>query len=1179
MTLPRFDALTWPLTGRWLIEASAGTGKTWTLAQLYVRLVVEQNRPVEQLLVITYTDAAAAELRDRLRGRLAEALAAVERCAAGLVVEDSALATLVEAWGEGLPDRPMDDPLHLASQRLAAAVQGFDRAAISTIHGFCARALQEHAFESGAGFDPELSAAGDDVVDRVVHDLWTAALHDAEPAYVAWVTDRLWPGVARRVVQLGVAPQPPRPCPAAPPAGVADARRWQAAVEAFRPAWHEGRATALKLGPGLNQTSYKPARVEEMVATVDEWLSAVPVIPPPDKKKKLIQALSAESLRDGTKKGHQPPRHPVFTALSELLAAGRDTVAAWTVAETALQHRLLTTARAALDRARPTANTLYFDDLLVRLDAALAGAGTLGAALRARYPVVMVDEYQDTDPVQTRIVEAIHPDDAGTLFLVGDPKQAIYGFRGADLDTYVGAARRLHDRTASLGRSFRSDGPLIDALAALYDNNPAAFRSPDIRWEPIEAHHAAARVRGPGAPLQLLFVPRDKDDKVALEIAIAEDVARALTAGWEVRDGEAWRPVRPGDMAVLVSKHRTGSAIAGALGERGVPAVRRGGDEVMQTPEARAMLTLLDAMLAPSDVSRLKALRLSPLVGDDAALIAELDEKEGALQRALDDVARWRTLWDHRGFYRAFRAMLREQNVAGKLLRLRGGERTLTNVRHLAELLHTAESASRLGPLELRRWLARELDPARKGREGRELRLESDDLAVQVVTMHTSKGLEYPIVWVAELHDPPREEEPPVFHEDGRRVVDLGSPDLEAHAADALREGREERARLAYVALTRARHVCIAAWGRFHGRGNKAVWREGPLAGLLRVDTEAKDDPALWAATQRRIEATSGLELRMAVGTLTRWEPPDDGALPRPARYPARHMSYDQRITSFTGLIAAAPPDDDGQDTDALVRHAPPMDAPSELPLVAFPRGAEAGTIVHAVLEQLDFADPLGDAAWEVITAELDRGGIPLDPHALVLRHGLAEALATELDPGFCLADLDRADRIDEMGFMLAAGEVTGGALADELERHEPVLGPRYAPRLRRLDIRLMRAALKGYIDLVYRRGGRWYVVDHKTNHLGGMPDDYTPERLLQQMIESDYLLQAALYTVAVHRFLRVRLPGYDYDRHMGGVRYLFLRGMRPQTGATRGVYAFRPSRGWIEGWDRLLGGPRRGGG
>jgi len=278
-------------------------------------------------------------------------------------------------------------------------------------------------------------------------------------------------------------------------------------------------------------------------------------------------------------------------------------------------------------------------------------------------------------------------------------------------------------------------------------------------------------------------------------------------------------------------------------------------------------------------------------------------------------------------------------------------------------------------------------------------------------------------------------------------------------------------------------------------------------------------------------------------------------------------------------LVAAAG-EDDGADRDAHAQHrSDDLTLPSPLPLALFPRGPDAGTAVHEVLEKLDFAAPEDPAAVSHVTEVLTKASIDPALWAETLLVGLAAALRTPIEAdGFCLAQLPRADRADELDFVLPAGTAAlpldGAGLARDLESLDDPIAQAYAPRLRRIGGNLVDAALKGFIDLVYRRGGRWYVVDYKTNHLGRQPDDYDAAALQSAMIDGDYVLQASLYALAVHRFLATRVRGYDYDRDFGGVRYLFLRGMRPETGHERGVFAFKPSRAWIDAWDaRFRGG------
>jgi exodeoxyribonuclease V beta subunit len=1079
------DPTTVPLDGRVLVEASAGTGKTYTIATLFARLVVEEGLTADQILVVTFTKAAASELKDRVRRRIRQARAAMDGAD-----DDPVLQSLVEThWGG------MGDTRSVA--RLDRALADFDLAPISTIHGFCMRVLRDHAFESGSRFDVELATDSRPARDTTLQDVWTQLLYDADPERVAAArrTDvdglTLKRGVLNELVAKALSPSTPRFLPDRPPTGD-------------------------------DEASQRIALAIDVVETSREVF---------------------ETVRG--------------------------------------------------DRVR------YFDDLLCDLrDALRADGDKLAAAIRRAMPAALIDEFQDTDPVQYEIFDRIWRGEGSRLFLIGDPKQAIYAFRGADLKTYLQARADVGEQVYGMDRNYRTDAPLVTAVNAIFGQNPEAFIDPGIRYEPVDAANPEPRLRYQGRavpPLRINVLEhpsgRKQPSSWDLPKVVVDDVVRLVEMPFELQVGDDWRRVEPGDIAVLVDSKWSAQRLYEGLNAAGVPAVQYGRARVVDSDEALDVLALLDALLVPHDVARLRTALATRLFGSDAAELARIADDEVALAEQLDQFRVWRTTWDRHGIMRTLQAVFRAREVMPRLLAVRGGERVVTNLRHLAELLHREERQGALSPAGTARFLRRVRtdDRSHQGSDGLELRLESDSRAVQIVTMHRSKGLEYPIVFCPYLWKRAYLDDVPRFHAaDGTDTVDLGSADFEAHKRLHAEEQAAERMRLAYVSLTRAKSLCVLYWGRFHGRPS-TEWAQGPLAWLLHPSGERYDDHAAWMSRQfdRGPRLQRGLQslvhaadhhvfTRQRESTKYRevvWSPPATETRLGQVRTPRKQSRQDLRIASFTALSSRTL--DEGHDYDAVDAARVPDPHLPEVLLASFPRGAQAGTCVHAVFEHLDFQAVDSERAETLVNDQLARHGFDAEAWSDVLLGALAQIVDTPLGgEAPPLSALTRRDRLDELGFHLSAGTpdapLTPASLAGAFAAHHHP----YAARLARLDFDALDGLLKGYVDLIFRHDRRWYVVDYKTNHLGELYDDYVPEAVDAAMTEGHYVLQYHLYLLALHRYLRTRLPDYDYDRDIGGVRYLFVRGMAPQYGADRGVFADRPTRALMDDLDALFGSP-----
>ena len=833
---------------------------------------------------------------------------------------------------------------------------------------------------------------------------------------------------------------------------------------------------------------------------------------------------------------------------------------------------------------------MTYDDLLTRLDDILHGpAGEVGVRrLRERYRVVLVDEFQDTDPVQWSILRRAFGGGDSTLVLIGDPKQAIYAFRGADVYAYLDAAKSAGER-ATLGVNWRSDQGLINAYDALFGG--AKLGHEGIAYLPVRATEANQRPRMSGTPLRIRVVDRQDVKTTPRGYAstgpareyiakdLAADIVKLLNSGAEIA---GTGPVRPGHVAVLVQTNRTAALIRDALDAVGVPAVINGAGSVFGTEPARHWLRLLEALERPTAPTRAHAAALTPFLGWSAERVATAgDEAWEDVHRRLHE---WAAVLRQRGVASLAETIALGEGLPERILARVDGERALTDLRHVAELLHAAATAEQLGTTALVGWLRRRIAEAGQdtGDEDRSRRLESDEEAVQVLTVHRSKGLEFPVVYYPYLWDPSYIPTgvPVAFHDPDagdRRTIDVGleGPDFDKHKRQELVEQRGEDLRLAYVALTRAQHQAVVWW--------VAAWncRDSALGRLLfareadgTVPATARDTPsdeAAWARFEAlRDEAPGCIAVERAdPGLPVAWS----GRRREPAELTAADFdrSLDQRWrrTSFTDLSSGAHEARVASEPEEPILRDEPEGPPSapaagELPLAAMPAGAEVGTFVHRVLEAIDFAAPDLDAELaEAIAAVQARRPVELGDPVLVTA-GLRAAIETPFLDGLRLRDLARADRLDELDFELPlvggdrpTGRLDLDAVAGVLRAHGDPLG--YADRLADPALRRsVRGYVTGSIDLVARAGERFAVVDYKTNWLGGPGEaltasHYRPEALAAEMVRAHYMLQALLYTVALHRYLRWRLPGYDPDRHLAGVYYLFVRG------APGGVFSWRP--------------------
>ncbi|MBF6210417.1 UvrD-helicase domain-containing protein [Nocardia puris] len=896
-----------------------------------------------------------------------------------------------------------------------------------------------------------------------------------------------------------------------------------------------------------------------------------------------------------------------------------------------------TAARAETERRKRLAGLRDFDDLLVLLHDVLADpehGPRARARIRERYRVALVDEFQDTDPLQWNILRhAFHGH--ATLVLVGDPKQAIYAFRGAEVLSYLDAVAHA-DRRRELTVNWRSDAGLLAALDHVQGG--AALGHPEITVYPVAATRGWSRLSGPAdltTPLRLRCLPRSgagplnrsgfptvgrqrarvADDLAADIVRVLESDVRLDVSSAKAGAGESvHRPVDPGDIAVLVRTRTQIDVVRAALDRAGIASVLAGGVSVFGTPAATDWLWVLRALEQPHRSDRVRLAACTPILGRTAA---EIDsggaDLVGRVSAQLRDAAR---LFARAGFAAVFEKLSAEADLARRLLSVENGERELTDLRHVAQLLDQVAAAEGLGLTALTRWLGDQIrDPAAGTAGDRSRRLDRDAAAVQIATVHASKGLEFPLVYLPFAWDNAKNPYPAtlLFHDDdGARVLDVGGPEAPGYQQRKNRceaEEAGEELRLLYVALTRAMCQVVAWWAPSASTpaaplhrmifGRREGGTQVPARAQVPADKAVVDTLTTWASGAAEAISVTAVSAADDVRAKRARPEPFGGALAA-ARFD-RVLDHQWRRTSYSALTAGAhemptetePEDERGPGDEPAappVDTADPVEAAAPSLMNGLPYGAEFGTLVHGVLERID--TDAADLETEVHTRcreAVEEVMSEMDP--AVLGVALLAVLRTPLGFG-ALADIATRDRLCELEFELplAGGDTPSGraatlrAIAELVRAHLPAtddLAP-YADQLAALDDVHLRGYLTGSIDAVLRvtdpRGTpRFVVVDYKTNSLGTgelTVEHYTRDRMTAEMMRSHYPLQALLYSVALHRYLRWRLPGYDPARHLGGCRYLFVRGMiGPGTPSGRGVFDWQPPAGLVVALSDLLAG------
>ena len=1081
-------SLEFELDGISLIEASAGTGKTYTIANLYLRHILAGRQPPE-ILVVSFTNAATDELHQRIHARLYQALATLEQ---RQNPADEFLELLLQRH------LSLESPARLERERrIQYALRSMDEAMISTIHGFCHTALQDHALLSNRQFESEIVSNDDHYWESALKDWWRITTYPlTEPAWRLFT--EVFPGLQSLLDLQRHLRQHPR--------------------DQIIPQVETPLTQLLQQHAGID-----PGAEVEKIAGIKRDLRA----------RALIEAQAFANSRVAKAK-------------------------------------------------RTDARMAYQDQLDLLLEALQGNAGTrLAARLRARFPVAMIDEFQDTDRVQFDIFQLLYHDRSNiSLTLIGDPKQAIYGFRGGDIFTYIEARQQPKLRIFALQTNWRSQAGLVNAVNHLFTRRAQPFIFDQaIEFSPARPatvnDSAVLSVSGQQArALSLWQLPLRDDGKTHtvgdmrewVIDALVTEIARLLNPASQAKI--AGRPLESGDIAILVRENSEGEAIRSRLGAVGIGSVSIGREKVFASDEALGLYDLLEGIAYPTDERCLRRARACSLFNLDYDELAAAVDDDESWQRWVDRLQLLHRDWQHTGFIGMFEKMLLSLDLGSALARSADAERRLTNVMHLGELLQQQSQRSP-GMDPLMSWMRQQMD-GECGEEA-ELRLESDAQLVKIVTIHKSKGLEYPVVflpfaWRCRLVS--KKASLLRFHDaDNRAFVDLGSAHFESHGFIAEKERLAEDLRLLYVALTRAKSKIYLAWGDAGDGRSKGQPAHTALAYLLHSRQSPEDlasalprafgKPAeMLASLPALIQECDDIELLDLPSGQS--EQININASIEPPRLQALQFTRDLgpawRINSFSGLTR------DVHQVALSGERIARGDA-----ILDFPAGSHIGLLLHELLEHLDFTGDIPGQADTLVAQRAPVYGINNSEQQKTLVDWLRNIVDTPLDDkGLSLRQLGPQRRLNELKFDFAIDGFDINAVNALLQQgHSVPLQPLSSARFRGL--------MTGIIDLVFEFDGKFYLADYKSNYLGAMLDDYRPQQLAQSMLDRRYDLQLLLYTVALHRYLGQRLPGYRYDKHFGGCYYLFLRAMRPPKGPAFGVHFERPGISRLGALERLL--------
>lgn len=1168
-----------------ILEASAGTGKTYTLARLALRLIIEKGIPIDQLLIVTFTEAATAELKDRIRSLLQTCRQEIDSQA----IEETIILHARDQKG-----------IDLATQkrRIISALDLYDEAAISTIHGFCKRALEESALENGLTFDAEIKNVDQELVDSIMQDFVRTEVAEHSPAVAAafYKSTRLKNSLKRLGNELRSHPFA-KVIPSAP--GEDPRPSLNAAFDRIRCYLQDNRETTqASIQSILKKNSIVYRTLNPLLQSLEASNSSLSPLPEHLEKLSKINAANIAKALNGKGKTHGEP--PLFTLAKELDNRLDDCVSY-------LIHRYKSVVFDRLRSEKTRLNTISFNDLLQLLAKALrsANGNKVAQVISTKFQAVLVDEFQDTDPTQYQILTLLFNQGAHYLYFIGDPKQAIYRFRGADIFTYIKATREASQRH-TLKRNFRSQPKLIDAHNAFFALRPDFFCFDEIEYTPVESGLEAAEhpqwtepCGDSPAPFRLALPQASPEIKSSQNW---EDVATQWTSSKvqqllfeENRYDD--HPVQPSQIAILVNAHWQANSMQAALQKAGVESLIVADRSVFASPEAEAIDRLLAAIESPSRQAIVRAAIATLLFGYDYQDFQTDAPTEGAIEALYILFYSWNRDWQSRSFAKVLTELFRKTDAYTRLSQVKGGEKAIVNFQHLADLLHEEKERHDLSPASLRLYLQQKQEEASTTNSEWQQKMPNDSSKVQIYTIHKSKGLEFPFVFVPfiGLQVPKGNSEAPLYHasnDSESLTLDLDDTPTKQSREKAFNESLAEFSRLLYVALTRAK---AASWL------------------IIPPYCKSKNSPGPYLQHLLNSEAVSSVETsndayQILHETLAPFASKNEGATHLETFDPSEPFTKDydviansvsdekfqakeftrttpirqERVLSFSALSYSShttvndieAPD---RDTNSHI-HLNPIEAdhqdPEPFSIFALPKGTATGNLIHHVLENLEFARP---STWKR-TIESSLKDLAY-PHAYALQSILRQIeilMAKPLETGsdhILLGELSAEQKRVEAEFALpSTGHLLGNiqnALRQSGAAGDATLGSWAGDFLTRENTSYG-SMTRGFIDLVFQSNGRYYIADWKSNHIGNTASHYNQRSLAAAMTGSDYHLQYLIYTVALNRFLKTRVPNYAYETHFGGVFYIFLRGIEDSPN-NNGVFFAKPKEAIIDALEEVF--------
>jgi exodeoxyribonuclease V beta subunit len=1217
-----FDIIKSPVSGINLIEASAGTGKTYTIAGLFLRLIIEKQIDIDKILVVTFTRAATFELKERIRLKLGDALRLfscdilTDHIKSEFKKKDPFLLDLYKKYKNKNQCKIL----------LKNAIRDFDTAAIFTIHGFCQRILQKNAFESGMLFDTELTPDMKIFMREIAEDFWRINIYNESKVFVNYIRN-IKPSITIDYLYDIIKSVDINPfIKIAPDFNLLTTQENEEELEKkyekiffnLVEIWNNEKdniENILLTDKGLNRNKYRKNTVKSTICDMND-LSDKPYYASVVLFKNFVK-FTTSYINTSIKKGHVPPASYFFDICEEFLKYNERLTKSFENKILKLKLNLISYFQKEEAKRKKKLNIQSFNDIILNFYYALKNDKSknpdknLALKIKNEFKAALIDEFQDTDPVQYDIFYSIFADKKNILFLIGDPKQAVYGFRGADIFAYIQAAKNAEYKY-TLKENWRSDPELINAVTTCFSSIKLPFVYKEIPFDasfyplnkPLNKNGQKSLIIDDkkNTGLNICFLesndkPLNKGDTKEFFLDyFASEISKLIFLGREKRAKIGDNFVQEKDIAVLVRTNEEAQDMQYALFSYNIKAALHNIKSIFETKEAFECALVLKGVLNYTNLRSLKTAIATPMFGLNAEKLYNISYDESILEKWILKFEEYNKILKQSGFMHMFNYMILRDNFISNLTKFPDGERRASNLMHLSEILHKVFTQKKLSADGLYKWLLQKIDPlaSKKDKEffadENLLRLESDENAVKIITVHKSKGLEFPIVFLPFMFSGSSLKKSDIlkFHKKDapfETIIDIGSPNFDKAKKFAEKELLSENLRLLYVAITRAKHICFLAWGNIKNSHSSSIsyifHQPKELSEDFLIDDlniEKKEGHALYDDLQKLSLKSEGNVKILSIKKNESFFPdvqPDtqydiysDNDLELKKELKVKNFSKNikkQRgISSFSSITYENTYDlktyfilkEEIKKNDDLLN------------IFTFPKGAKAGLFMHEVLEHTDFYEKNSDITKALILEKLNKYGYDKSWQDAVFSM-IENLLTIKLKCGYDEIELNKVEnknRINELNFYFPLKNISAQNLASCFSEN-------YKNHIEKMNIKTISGFMTGFIDMIFMYNEKFYLIDWKSNYLGSDIKDYSNEKLYTEMIKHDYILQYHIYLTALNKYLKKRLESYDYNRDFGSVFYIFLRGIDKNAGSDFGIFSDKPDKVLIEQLDNMVSG------